>query len=1087
MTTLLDPALSACPRCGTPYRDHARFGFCSRCVATVSFADAETPPPEEDELAAVLPRSAVATTAPTRFGDYEFLDEIARGGMGVIYRARQRSLQRIVAVKMLLFGGMADPDLLRRFRNEAAAAAALEHPHIVRILDVGEHESQPFIAMEYVSGTDLGQLVRERPLGARQAARYVEKISRAIEFAHQHGVLHRDLKPSNVILDALDEPRVTDFGLARNLAHDSDVTLTGQALGSPNFMPPEQARGDLGHIGPSSDVYGLGAILYHLLTARPPFLGETVEATLAVVCDREPVSPRQLNAEIPPDLETICLKCLEKEPAKRYPTAQALADDLQRFLNDEPILARPVTRLERAWRWCRRKPALASAYGLLLLLVLVLSIASPIAAYRIDQARQEAVHQARQAGLNQYVADINLAAESLWTRHTPGRARELLAGLIPETGEDLRGWEWYYLWGQVQSDAAYKLGEHPDNIRALALSPDGTLLGSSDWGGAIALWDVPTRRQVRLLRMPGVAHQLRFYSDQILVVANQSGSVSFHNVPDGVLLHRIETGAPVHAISLTPSRDRLAALFSDGELATVRVWYLRPADSPETVPFFELAYDIPAVQERSGWLARHAVAFSPSGTELAAGYSDGVIRIYDAATGNERRQLTGHTDAVSSLAWSSNGRWLVSGAISLDWLARVWDSATGGLVATLPGAEWEPRALAFSRDDAYVFIGRGHSRLEVWRTEDWSLDRLLQGHNHHINALVAGHDAPGFFTGSTDRQILAWDVSQPSHQPTTVRLPALRSFDWSPAGDLLATIEPADTPAGQDRAVLRDTRNLAFVRELPVVGEDPTDIAFTPDGRHLAILVRDSVSLFEVAQNRLVHSGFLPNPGFRVIAGFSANGRELILINGQLEVTVWDARHGHVQEVWSALGAHPKPLFFGKRGVAFHAASGRLVIGRDNGVIAVWDVRTQQHLADLHAHLALLPLPAISPDGATILSAGQDGRFNLWDSRTLTLRKTLRPIPVSAWAAAFSPDGRRVAIGRRDRADLMTVTLIDIETGRELLSFPSAPGVPSQIAWSPDGTTLLARQDNGRAWMVPANPESRRMTELKENSKRTLE
>src|SRR5437879_9231639 len=212
-----------CPSCGAPFGEHGQFGFCSRCAATVSLSEGETAQPSEDELATVLPRTATSSATRTRFGDYELLEEIARGGMGVVYRARQRSLNRIVAIKMLLFAGLAAPDRLRRFRNEAAATAALEHANIVRLLDVGEHEGQPFIAMEFIAGTDMAQLVRERPLAARQAAGYVEKVARAIEFAHQRGVLHRDLKSSNVLVDAFDEPRVTDFGLARNLTDNSDL------------------------------------------------------------------------------------------------------------------------------------------------------------------------------------------------------------------------------------------------------------------------------------------------------------------------------------------------------------------------------------------------------------------------------------------------------------------------------------------------------------------------------------------------------------------------------------------------------------------------------------------------------------------------------------------------------------------------------------------------------------------------------------------------------------------------------------------------------------------------------------------------
>jgi len=322
----------------------------------VSLKEEDPAQPSKEELATVLPRRAVGSGARTRFGEYELLEEITRGGMGVVYRARQRSLDRIVAVKMLLLGGLASPDRLRRFQVEASATAALEHANIVRLLDAGEHEGQPFLALEFIPGRNLAELVRERPLPARQAAGYAEKIARAIEFAHQRGVLHRDLKSSNVLVDAFDEPRVTDFGLAKQFGvppsggsgpaeagtPSEDLTLTGQTLGSPNFMPPEQASGDARRMGPASDVYGVGAILYHLLTARPPFLAETFEATLVAVREREPVPPRQLNEKVPRDLETICLKCLEKEPSKRYVSASALAEELERFLHDEPIHARPA-------------------------------------------------------------------------------------------------------------------------------------------------------------------------------------------------------------------------------------------------------------------------------------------------------------------------------------------------------------------------------------------------------------------------------------------------------------------------------------------------------------------------------------------------------------------------------------------------------------------------------------------------------------------------------------------------------------------------------------------------------------------------
>src|SRR3989442_4639443 len=317
-----------CPDCGAALPADAPAGLTGD---TPAFA---TRPDDPDHA------SRIALQGIVHFGDYELLEEIARGGMGVVYKARQRSLNRLVAVKMILAGQFAGKQLIQRFRGEVTAAALLQHPNIVAIHDVGIHEGQHYFSMDYVEGENLSQLVANRPLAAAKAARYVKLIAEAIHYAHQQGILHRDLKPSNVIIDAAtDQPRVTDFGLAKRLDSESSLTVTGQVLGSPNFMPPEQASSERGKVGRPSDVYGLGGILFYLLTARAPFQGDTLETTINQVLNAEPVSPRLLSPSVPRDLETICLKCLQKEPARRYQTAQNLVDELSRFLNGEPILA----------------------------------------------------------------------------------------------------------------------------------------------------------------------------------------------------------------------------------------------------------------------------------------------------------------------------------------------------------------------------------------------------------------------------------------------------------------------------------------------------------------------------------------------------------------------------------------------------------------------------------------------------------------------------------------------------------------------------------------------------------------------------
>jgi len=319
-------------------------------VAGDTIEEGATLPEDPDQGGTTKP--AVGTRVKY-FGDYELLKEIARGGMGVVYKARQTKLNRIVALKMILAGQLASPEAVQRFYIEAEAAASLEHPGIVPIYEVGQHEDQHFFSMGFIEGTSLNARVKEGPMLPREAAAITQQICEAIAYAHAQGVIHRDLKPANILIDASGDPKVTDFGLAKKTEGDSGLTGTGQILGTPGYMPPEQASGETDTIGPAADIYSLGAILYALLTGRPPFQSANVMDTLVAVLEQEPVAPRQLNPALDVDLETICLKCLEKDATRRYGTADELVSELGRYLNGEPIQARPIGRVDRAWRWCK--------------------------------------------------------------------------------------------------------------------------------------------------------------------------------------------------------------------------------------------------------------------------------------------------------------------------------------------------------------------------------------------------------------------------------------------------------------------------------------------------------------------------------------------------------------------------------------------------------------------------------------------------------------------------------------------------------------------------------------------------------------
>jgi tRNA A-37 threonylcarbamoyl transferase component Bud32 len=332
-------------------------------------------------MATVAPDSPVLGEGPsdagTRvqyFGDYELLEEIARGGMGIVWKARQTSLKRHVAIKMIRNAALAGPDEVARFLREAEAAANLQHPNIVAIHEIGEHGGQHYFSMDYVVGRDLGSLVKDGPMAPRTAARYVKTIAEAVHFAHQRGTLHRDLKPQNVLIDSNDQPRITDFGLAKFMKDDSQMTRSGVIMGSPSYMPPEQAAGRHADIGPASDVYALGAMLYELLTGRPPFRGSTALATLHEVLETEPIAPRRLRADLPLDLETICLKCLEKTASARYATARGLAEELDRFLKSEPIHARPASAVRKIVSWTRRHLVVLAALAALVVVALGFSV-----------------------------------------------------------------------------------------------------------------------------------------------------------------------------------------------------------------------------------------------------------------------------------------------------------------------------------------------------------------------------------------------------------------------------------------------------------------------------------------------------------------------------------------------------------------------------------------------------------------------------------------------------------------------------------------------------------------------------------------
>jgi tRNA A-37 threonylcarbamoyl transferase component Bud32 len=413
-----------------------------------------------------------AAAAPPPLPGYDVLDELGRGGQSVVYKARQRALDRMVALKMILARGAAHAEERARFRREAEAVAHLEHPHIVQIYDVGEHAGQPYCALEYASGGTLARKLAGVPLAGREAARLLETLARTMHWAHQRGIVHRDLKPGNVLLTADGTLKITDFGLAKRLEAGAGLTHIGNVLGTPSYMAPEQAAGKTREVGPAADVYALGTIGYEMLTGRPPFLGATAWDIIPQVLGADPVPPRRLQPNVPRDLETICLKCLHKEPHKRYTSAQDLADDLGRFQADQPIKARPVAWLERLLKWVKRRPAVAAltaAVVVIILVGLVTSLALAGWALRERDRANDRLAEAQKADRRRVQAQIDQLGSAapeavpgllsalkedraavlprlreLWVDETGGRQRRMRAGLAlvddPAVRKALAAW-----------------------------------------------------------------------------------------------------------------------------------------------------------------------------------------------------------------------------------------------------------------------------------------------------------------------------------------------------------------------------------------------------------------------------------------------------------------------------------------------------------------------------------------------------------------------------------------------------------------------------------------------------------------------
>jgi hypothetical protein len=673
---------------------------------------------------------------------YEVLEELGRGGMGVVYQARQLSLNRVVALKMILAGGHADPAALARFKTEPEAIARLQHPNIVQVYEVGEHGGLPFFSMEHCSGGSLAKKLAGTPQPPREAARLVEVLARTMHAAHQTNVLHRDLKPANVLLSGDGTPKIADFGLAKLLG-EAGKTHT-EVAGTPSYMAPEQAAGRGKEVGPATDVYALGAVLYECLTGRPPFKGASLYETLEQVMLHEPAGVRQLQPGVPRDLETICLKCLQKQPGKRYASALELAEDLQRFQAGKPIVARPVGAVERAGKWVRRNPTVSALAAAVLLVLLGGVAVSSYFAYAAGQEAKAAraaeeqaeakakaeedakgLARAREVEAQKARADAEVKAEARRAedaRHAiliqeALRAREerdyeRMGQLLTETRPEYHdAWETRHvrnLWLRHAFPLRSFVGP-TGPVYSVAFSPDGrrALTGSS--GRTARLWDARTGQLLAALR----GH------------TKEVTSVAFS--PDGTR-------------ALTGSWDK-----------TARLWDARAGQEMATL------------KGHAGSV--YSVALSPDGGSALTGSTDGTARLWDARTGKELATLKGHVGPVDCVAFSPDGRRALTG--SRDKTARLWDARTGQELTALKGHTGPVDCVAYSPDGTRALTGSADKTARLWDPRTGKELAALQGHTGAVASVAFSPDGKQALTGSHDGTARLWDVStdRPARPP----------------------------------------------------------------------------------------------------------------------------------------------------------------------------------------------------------------------------------------------------------------------------------------------------------------------------------